>query len=718
MSVCFAEAKFPECWLQHLIIMAELSIKNKSLKSRFTSGAAWAFSGKIASAGSALLGNALLARLLSPAEMGEYFLAFSIVTTFALCGQWGLNRGLVKLVATELACSKPELASNRIISAFIIVVGASSILGVFLVSPAGKWVLVNIFGSTVLTTVVVLMGLWVVIKGMQGIVSESFRGFHDIRLATIFGGLTTAVIAMVLYMIVWLFWGKASLEFVIQITVIASGISLLIGLLCLSRKLMTLSHGSGVKLLSAVKFGFPLMITTISLFGVKEFHIWVLAGFQPESEVALYGSSLRLVAILIMPLTIVNAVIPPMVADLYSQNSINKLQSLLQKTATLISIPSFVVFVFIIIFGADALGYIYGEHYRNAFVPFVILALGQFLNVLTGSPGVLLTMSGHERVVMVSALISGFIGIVVSLFGVQKFGAIGAALGYSISIVLVNLYMSIYSFRELSIHTYGNLKVLFGMFRKFRAKIESDYVNYGRYSALERIFKWVEGFWWWACGCQIIECFGDSHVAIFRDLNYVSWAGKRKFRTVAVRGATAYGIGNPNSKTNALKIFQNRLKSIPDNRPLLFMMGEVDVGFLSWWRSQRDNIDVGICVNDALERYTNFLSKVKKTHPRLIISSVPLPTIDDGNIQGNIANARREVKATQSERTEVTLKFNRKLKEWAFTNKAIYLDFDKYALDEKTNLVNKSLINKNARDHHYDRSEFLNIIKNVINFVG
>ena len=94
---------------------------NTSLRRRFLSGSSWAFSGKIISASATLLGNALLARLLSPEELGSYFLAFSIVSTFSIFCLWGLDRGLVKLVATELATGHPEHVRSGISAAFVLV---------------------------------------------------------------------------------------------------------------------------------------------------------------------------------------------------------------------------------------------------------------------------------------------------------------------------------------------------------------------------------------------------------------------------------------------------------------------------------------------------------------------------------------------------------------------------------------------------------------------
>jgi len=447
------------------------SFKQTSIGRRFISGASWVFVGKLISAAATLACNALLARLLSPEEMGFYFLVFSLVSFFAIWGQWGLNRGLVKLVAAEIAVDRSDLARSGILTAFIIVSLISSLIVLFFISPLGEWLVVKISGSDVLVPLVWLLALWIMIKAFQGIVSESFRGFHDIRLATIFGGLTTAVVSLALYTYVWVVQGQATLSQVLQLVIVAAGFSLLLGLFILIRKLDKCDRGEKKPISKIAKFGFPLFVTSVVIFGVREVHIWVLAMYQPEQEVALYGAALHLVTLLAMPLIIVNSVLPPIVAELYSQKEMKKLESVLQKTATLIGALALAILVFLFVFGESILSVVYGESYRLAFIPLLLLCIGQFVNALTGSPGILLTMSGHEHVVMRSAVIAGIVGVLCTIVTVQELGGVGAALGFAVGLVLVNVFMWAYCYRKLDIATHGSLWVLLNLLREFRARI-------------------------------------------------------------------------------------------------------------------------------------------------------------------------------------------------------------------------------------------------------
>lgn len=444
--------------------------KDVSLRSRFISGGFWALSGKIISGVATFGANMLLARLLAPEDMGSFFLIFSIVMTFSIIGQWGLGRGLVKLVASELAGGNTGRARSAIISSFIIVTLICLVLALLMLSPAGEWFLKNLSGSEQLATIAGLTGIWIIVLALQRIVSESFRGFHDIRLATIFGGVVTAVLSMIFYLFVWLSDAQLELKLAVQLMILAFGINLVIGSGFLLKRIRSLEQGSEPGLSQVARFGLPLMLTNVSLFAVLEFHMWVLAYYQPESEVALYGASLRLVMLLAIPLTIINAVIPPMVVDMYSRKQYDRVQNLLQKTATIMGLPAIAVFVLIVVFGAEILGLVFGEIYTAAYIPFVILAVGQLINVFTGSPGILLTMSGHERVVMKTALGASTLGVITSLIGVQWYGATGVALGYAVGIVVNNVAMWAYSWNKLSIRTHGNVLLLVSLINSLQNK--------------------------------------------------------------------------------------------------------------------------------------------------------------------------------------------------------------------------------------------------------
>jgi len=82
---------------------------------------------------------------------------------------------------------------------------------------------------------------------------------------------------------------------------------------------------------------------------------------------------------------------------------------------------------------------LFGDEFDEAAIYLQILAIGQFINAITGSVGYLLSMSGNEKDLRNSSIISGLLVITLSLILVPKFNGLGAAIAVAISIAMQNL---------------------------------------------------------------------------------------------------------------------------------------------------------------------------------------------------------------------------------------------------------------------------------------
>lgn len=83
-----------------------------------------------------------------------------------------------------------------------------------------------------------------------------------------------------------------------------------------------------------------------------------------------------------------------------------------------------------------------------------------------------------------------------------------------------------------------------------------------------------------------------------------------------------------------------------------------------------------------------------------------LPTIRDGQDWGEVADKRREVKASLRERIQLTLDYNKGLCLGAAVRGIPYIDITDDVLDPKTGEIREEFRNPDPRDHHlhYDRA--------------
>lgn len=207
-----------------------------------------------------------------------------------------------------------------------------------------------------------------------------------------------------------------------------------------------------------------------------------------------------------------------------------------------------------------------------------------------------------------------------------------------------------------------------------------------------------------------VYVIGDSHCEVFNYINNEKKI-KTKFIVKSVPGATALGLVNPNSKTNALKEFEIFLENINKRSRLIILIGEVDTGFLIWYRNQKLGLSIESQLNASLYNLESFIAKQKlKGFHDIVLLSVPLPSIIDNQSWGEIANARKDVKASQIERTKLTLQYNLKLKSLAERIKTGYINLDNYLLNKQTDIIKQLFLNPDPNDHHLNNEEYSKII--------
>ena len=96
---------------------------------------------------------------------------------------------------------------------------------------------------------------------------------------------------------------------------------------------------------------------------------------------------------------------------------------------------------------------IFGPEFTRGATVLQIICLGQVINVLAGSVGLLLSMSGHERDLRTVTLISGPIALVLPFILIPTYGINGAAYSTAISMITQNLIAAFLVKRRLGFNT-------------------------------------------------------------------------------------------------------------------------------------------------------------------------------------------------------------------------------------------------------------------------
>ncbi|MEH6542437.1 MAG: oligosaccharide flippase family protein [Porticoccaceae bacterium] len=436
---------------------------NQTIKEKLLRGGGWAFSGKFITALVALGSNALLARLLSPEELGAYFLTVSLVSVATITAQLGLTQTIIKLVAESMGAARPARARLAVRWAVRLTSVGALTVACGLAFGGGSWVANHIFHSKIMSPIMGLAAVWVIIISFQQLIAEIFRGFHDIRLATCFGGLVTGLLAMLMFLGLWL-WQQDGGELyqVIIITLVAGFSSLALSSIILWNKLINLpaSKGDAITGSEIIKISWPLWVTGLFLLVLGQVDLWIMGVFRSAEEVAIYGAVFRIVALITIPLMIVNAVAPPVIAEMYAAGETKKMESILRTVATYASIPSLIVLGAFALYGKSILGVFFGEYYRSGATILIILSVGQLVNVWAGSCGMVLIFTRYQSTMMLITALSGVCTAYLAWFLVEKYAGVGVAVSASLGMILQNLMMLIAAKRKVGVWTHMKMPAI------------------------------------------------------------------------------------------------------------------------------------------------------------------------------------------------------------------------------------------------------------------
>jgi O-antigen/teichoic acid export membrane protein len=419
-------------------------LKASTTWNKYKKGAGWAAFGRLSSVALSTLLTFLLARVVTKAELGVYFLIVSVVTVAATLGMFGMQNSIVRLLSESIGKDTPRRTTSIV----------RRVLATVLISALFMALLLNFGGASVIARVVFKSALfdelssWVALfcfsAILSQIVSQIFRGFYDIRNAVIFGGIISNGSLILLCVFGLLFNFKIDLRFALSTLILGMLISVLVGTGILWKRTARLSGGG--ELLTQRQLwnvSLPLFITSITFLTLKQSDLWLVGAFRLENEVAIYGAGLRLVLLISIPLNIVNSFIPPIIGELYAKDQREKLQELMRIASTMAALTAFLISIPVLLFPRWVLGIAFGPEFqvREAVLVVTFLCVGQLVGIYFGSCGQTLIMTGHERSMMIITLLTGLSTLMAGYILVQRLGTIGVAAAYSLGLMFQNFFM-------------------------------------------------------------------------------------------------------------------------------------------------------------------------------------------------------------------------------------------------------------------------------------
>jgi len=231
----------------------------------------------------------LLTFVISPEDVGAYNLALSIVSFGALVGALGLPKTVVRLVAENVGLNRPGRTRRVIYTVLGLGVVGTLLISLTYFLVIGDLIERRLFDSPLLAGITGLIAGWIATAIVQEITAETFRGFHDIRWATLLGGLATGgksgglIMRLVLLGILALLVVKGAgvdLKTVMLVSIGAGSVSVLLSCWVLYGKVSSLgskaTEEEPVSTKEVLDDAIPFLAIAMTTFVLQAADLWIL----------------------------------------------------------------------------------------------------------------------------------------------------------------------------------------------------------------------------------------------------------------------------------------------------------------------------------------------------------------------------------------------------------------------------------------------------------
>ena len=382
-----------------------------------------------------LITSIILGRILGAAGLGEVNLINQVITIVMVLSMFGMDHVLVKKIAISNANQNHEQVGNAVYTALV-----TNILVAFLLTIVGVLCSKHIsiaFNSLELQIPLIISLIVIIPQTIGGVFASSINGYNKIWQSRLLKDFSTSLIVLIGICILWFLEIPITLYTVIILYAIGRIATFLIASIYW-RYLFKPIFIKEFLDKSMLKMAKPLLFVSATSLLLTSVDILMLGWLSNASNVGLYTVATRLVLFIAFFLQITNSAVSPKIATFYANKQFTEMTLMVKQVTFWLIVIGVLSLLFFLFFGKPILG-LWGDDFKEAYICLVILCFGQFVNISTGCSGVLLIMTGNEKVF---SYISGcflLLNLVLNYFLILRYDIIGAAIATTITIAGENI---------------------------------------------------------------------------------------------------------------------------------------------------------------------------------------------------------------------------------------------------------------------------------------
>lgn len=379
----------------------------------------------------------LLARVLGADQFGLYSLALSAAAIVSTISLMGMDDAALRNIAIHASHKDEESLWGTLQLTIGFPISMSLILGAvlyFFAEPIAE----ILFSEPLLVPMLRLVALIIPILTLSQILVFATRGFRRMDYGVIARDFIQLTIRFVLLVILAIINLNA---FTAMVTYAVADITATIALIYFLNKEFPLKRplrSAKWDVRGLLNFSLPFWFSDILNSVRNNIQVMMLGSLSTITSAGIFTIVDRVNLLSIITYRSVQTSIRPIIAELQSKDKWQDVGHLYQTStrwALLVNIPMTLI---MILFSKEIL-LLFGESFVEGGPALIILAVSEFVKVLTGMSGTIIDMSGLNRLKMVNTTIQVVLAVGLNVYLIPRWGLIGAAVAVFVSISIMNL---------------------------------------------------------------------------------------------------------------------------------------------------------------------------------------------------------------------------------------------------------------------------------------
>ncbi len=405
----------------------------------------------------AFLATIITTRYYGADALGVASLVFVILNFANIIGKVGVETASLKFIAQYHSQDKPELVKEIYVKAFLVILAVSVPLGILLYFIAP--ILANgVFHKPYLEEFIRVQGFLVTPLALTYLNFECLRGLKKVGTFMFFNSVSLYLFSALIMLGVLIYFGGKFVprKYCNSTAVMAQNLSVLITFFLSMIVWLRTSKFFKVKVTHTIPYSELLNVSMPMLLASSIFFIqnwtatFILGIYGTDVDVGVFNTIQRISSISSIFLLAINSISAPKFSELFTKGDMEGFQRFVTKSTQMIFFSSLPVLIAFCTFPELFLKF-FGKAFIIGSTPLIIMTIGQFLGIISGSVGYLLIMTGYQRIYQNIILFTSMMNIVLCIIFIPIMGVLGAAIANSITVVLWNFMAVIAIKRKLNI---------------------------------------------------------------------------------------------------------------------------------------------------------------------------------------------------------------------------------------------------------------------------